>query len=215
MRHLVKSTTVVWAHRNQGRVVSYFSRNPLLCSDGQMHIFHKYGTLYFRPNIVWYCLVAFWPQEMRFFLSMTDQTDIRGMEVPRPAQVPKTQCSHRTASATQRNEAKRNELDGRRLDTKIEVLLRWKLGRLSKVLSYPGRCSVSIHHLSCLLYSTLMTPNALLQLCFDNVCRLKSCCTIGDFQVAFCLCFKASPSAKPFIWKLVLFTWKFCSFTCE
>ena len=24
---------------------------------------------------------------------------------------------------------------------------------------------------------------------------------IGDFQVAFHLCFKASPSVKPFIWK--------------
>ena len=32
--------------------------------------------------------------------------------------------------------------------------------------------------------------------------------TIGDFRVAFRLCFKASPSAKPFIWKLVLFTCK-------
>ena len=34
---------------------------------------------------------------------------------------------------------------------------------------------------------------------------------IGDFPVAFHLCFKASPSlsAKPFIWKLVLFTHKF------
>ena len=31
---------------------------------------------------------------------------------------------------------------------------------------------------------------------------------IGDFRVAFRLCFKASPSAKPFIWKLVLFTCK-------
>ena len=31
----------------------------------------------------------------------------------------------------------------------------------------------------------------------------------GDFQVAFGLCFKASPSAKPFIWKLVLLTRKF------
>ena len=30
----------------------------------------------------------------------------------------------------------------------------------------------------------------------------------GDFRVAFRLCFKASPSAKPFIWKLVLFTCK-------
>ena len=33
--------------------------------------------------------------------------------------------------------------------------------------------------------------------------------TIGDFRVTFCLCTKASPSAKPFIWKLVLFTHKF------
>ena len=32
---------------------------------------------------------------------------------------------------------------------------------------------------------------------------------MGDFRVAFCLCFKASPSAKPFIWKLVLFPCKF------
>ena len=32
---------------------------------------------------------------------------------------------------------------------------------------------------------------------------------IGDFRVSFCLCFKARPSAKPFIWKLVLFTHKF------
>ena len=30
--------------------------------------------------------------------------------------------------------------------------------------------------------------------------------TIGDFPVAFYLCFKARPSAKPFIWELVLFT---------
>ena len=36
---------------------------------------------------------------------------------------------------------------------------------------------------------------------------------IGDFRVAFHLCFKASPSVKPFIWKLVLFTCKFRSFT--
>ena len=32
--------------------------------------------------------------------------------------------------------------------------------------------------------------------------------SIGDFRVAFRLCFKASPSTKPFIWKLVLFTCK-------
>ena len=31
---------------------------------------------------------------------------------------------------------------------------------------------------------------------------------IGDFRVSFRLCFKARPSAKPFIWKLVLFTCK-------
>ena len=29
---------------------------------------------------------------------------------------------------------------------------------------------------------------------------------IDDFRVAFRLCLEASPSAKPFIWKLVLFT---------
>ena len=34
------------------------------------------------------------------------------------------------------------------------------------------------------------------------------CVLIGDVRVAFRLCFKASPSAKPFIWKLVLFTFK-------
>ena len=33
--------------------------------------------------------------------------------------------------------------------------------------------------------------------------------TIGNFWVAFPLCFKASPSAKPFMWKLVLFTCRF------
>ena len=32
--------------------------------------------------------------------------------------------------------------------------------------------------------------------------------TIGDFQVVFSLCFKASHSAQPFIWKSVLFTCK-------
>ena len=32
--------------------------------------------------------------------------------------------------------------------------------------------------------------------------------TIGDLRVVFRLCFKASPNAKPFIWKLVLFTCK-------
>ena len=32
---------------------------------------------------------------------------------------------------------------------------------------------------------------------------------IAHFQVAFRLCFKANPSTKPFIWKLVLFTFKF------
>ena len=31
---------------------------------------------------------------------------------------------------------------------------------------------------------------------------------IDDFRVAFRLCFKVSPSAKPFIWKLVLFSCK-------
>ena len=31
---------------------------------------------------------------------------------------------------------------------------------------------------------------------------------IGDFRVAFHLCFKTSPSAKRFVWKLVLFTCK-------
>ena len=32
--------------------------------------------------------------------------------------------------------------------------------------------------------------------------------SIGDFRVAFHLCFKANPSAKPYIWKLVLFSCK-------
>ena len=35
---------------------------------------------------------------------------------------------------------------------------------------------------------------------------------IGHFRVAFCLCFKTSPGAKPFIWKCVWFAWKW---TCE
>ena len=30
----------------------------------------------------------------------------------------------------------------------------------------------------------------------------------GNFRVSFRLCFKVSPSAKPFIWKSVLFTCK-------
>ena len=38
---------------------------------------------------------------------------------------------------------------------------------------------------------------------------------IGDFRVAFCLCFKASPSTKPFIWKLVLFTCKWNKYYSE
>ena len=33
-------------------------------------------------------------------------------------------------------------------------------------------------------------------------------CLIGYFRVAFCLHLKTSPSAKPFKWKLVWFTWK-------
>ena len=44
-----------------------------------------------------------------------------------------------------------------------------------------------------------------------NSCRFP----IGDFRVAFRLCFKASPSAKPFVWKLVLFTCKSTKFACE
>ena len=36
----------------------------------------------------------------------------------------------------------------------------------------------------------------------------KRCVRVWDFRVAFCLCFKASPSSKPFIWKLVLVTCK-------
>ena len=31
----------------------------------------------------------------------------------------------------------------------------------------------------------------------------------GDFRVVFYLCFKASPGVKPFIWKFVLFSYKF------
>ena len=32
---------------------------------------------------------------------------------------------------------------------------------------------------------------------------------MGDFRVVFLLCFKARPSVKPFIWKLVLFTFPY------
>ena len=35
---------------------------------------------------------------------------------------------------------------------------------------------------------------------------------IGHFRVVFCLCFKTSPSAKPFIWKWVWFAFEW---TCE
>ena len=31
---------------------------------------------------------------------------------------------------------------------------------------------------------------------------------IGHFRVLLCLCFKASPSAKPFLWKWLWFAWK-------
>ena len=41
----------------------------------------------------------------------------------------------------------------------------------------------------------------------DSFCSQKL--RIGDFRVVFRLCFKVSPSAKPSIWKLVLFTCKF------
>ena len=43
-------------------------------------------------------------------------------------------------------------------------------------------------------------PDYLMQIAFVLI--------IGDVRVAFRLCFKASPSAKPFIWKLVLLTCK-------
>ena len=39
--------------------------------------------------------------------------------------------------------------------------------------------------------------------------------TIGDFRVAFRLCFKASSGAKHFLWKLVLFTCTVPQFVCE
>ena len=42
----------------------------------------------------------------------------------------------------------------------------------------------------------------------NRLYKMEKHLTIGDFWVTFCLCFKASPSAKPFIWKLVLFTCK-------
>ena len=41
-----------------------------------------------------------------------------------------------------------------------------------------------------------------------DVIYLEKLGRIGDFRVAFHLGFKATPSAKPFIWKLVLFTCK-------
>ena len=45
---------------------------------------------------------------------------------------------------------------------------------------------------------------------WDQGTRLSCAGGIGDFRVVFRLCFKASPSAKPYIWKLfVLFTRKF------
>ena len=35
-------------------------------------------------------------------------------------------------------------------------------------------------------------------------CSSRDSSIIGHFWVAFCLCFKTSPGAQPFIWKLVL-----------
>ena len=38
---------------------------------------------------------------------------------------------------------------------------------------------------------------------------------MGNFRVVFCLFFKASPSAMPFMWKLVLFIYGEPKFACE
>ena len=42
----------------------------------------------------------------------------------------------------------------------------------------------------------------------DRRCHVAS---IGHFRVPLCLCFKASPSAKPFLWKWLWFT---CKWNC-
>ena len=59
---------------------------------------------------------------------------------------------------------------------------------------------------STLLYLTSLYRSLPRTFCATCIRKIHA---LGDFRVAFRLCFKASPSAKPFIWKLVLFTRKF------
>ena len=58
------------------------------------------------------------------------------------------------------------------------------------------------------LEMTIVTGvNLIKKLQVYSLAIVKCAMSIGDFRVAFHLCFKASPSVKPFIWKLVLFTY--------
>ena len=65
------------------------------------------------------------------------------------------------------------------------------------------------------MYLTFLIGQIVFRVCMFAVVLLSVSTAItllqgrqGDFRVAFCLCFKASPSAKHFIRKLVLFTCK-------
>ena len=80
-----------------------------------------------------------------------------------------------------------------------------------RYLLYLFRLHGRVCKLVCNLVSGVyLNQKALIHLRFEE--QELMCFIIGDFRVAFRLCFKVDPSAKPFIWKLVL---NFGSFTCE
>ena len=70
---------------------------------------------------------------------------------------------------------------------------------------------VSVEHF------TWAVRSPFLQLRFiDTVIVTLQCQLCGPFLSCFSwLFFKVSPSAKPFIWKLVIFTYTFCPFNCS
>ena len=75
-------------------------------------------------------------------------------------------------------------------------------------------CRECVCHYTAIREAELKTSICAVEWGKDNVGRCLSIwqtagtLQIGKFWVAFHLCFKASPSVKPFIWKLVLFTCK-------
>ena len=84
--------------------------------------------------------------------------------------------------------------------------LSWSIKWLTKsaVFTYQTKNDVSV-------FSEAKTSNNIwLNRSIDIIFATKRSrsSTVGDFRVAFQLCFKASPGAKPFIWELVLFTCK-------